>query len=470
MGFWFGIIMFCCIVPTLLITFFQMYPKNWKERKLIFGVRSREEFCKGDAEIQVNEIVTKYRKAEQIFMIACLVISVLLLILRDSVLEMTIWTVFTFAAIFGSMVPFALGNKEMKSLKKKLGLGGQAGIRYTDLNNAGAVHALRIGSMVIPNLVGLLLVLFAFFTEAGLIPVGSEAGSGSFLGTAVMGSSYAISLILAVFAVVVDRMKNEVVSFDSAVNANFNRAKKKNWADTLQLFLWVNTAYMAVCLILFFVRYSELWVMISLFAYLLLLMAGVAVFVKRERMIEIRYKRENSVLEDDDDYWLGGMIYYNPSDNRLNVEKRTGLGSTINMAHPGGKAVGVFVVLSLILTVLCLVWVGLVEATPVRLSVTKETIICHQLRDEYEIPLQKIRSAEWGEIQDLTLIRTNGVGMEDLLKGNFTVNGQAHCIVFLVPSAQNYIKIVTEEKTYYLSGADKDGTKAVYEAVTGTQK
>ncbi|WP_019635167.1 DUF1648 domain-containing protein [Paenibacillus fonticola] len=37
----------------------------------------------------------------------------------------------------------------------------------------------------------------------------------------------------------------------------------------------------------------------------------------------------------DDDYWKLGMFYYNPNDPSLSVEKRVGIGWTINFAHPG---------------------------------------------------------------------------------------------------------------------------------------
>jgi uncharacterized membrane protein len=43
------------------------------------------------------------------------------------------------------------------------------------------------------------------------------------------------------------------------------------------------------------------------------------------------------VARDDDRYWLGGMIYNNPDDPAFMVEKRMGLGWTINVGHPAGK-------------------------------------------------------------------------------------------------------------------------------------
>ena len=40
----FDLMMLAIMVPTALIMFLYEYPKKWKERKFIFGVRNREEF------------------------------------------------------------------------------------------------------------------------------------------------------------------------------------------------------------------------------------------------------------------------------------------------------------------------------------------------------------------------------------------------------------------------------------------
>jgi uncharacterized membrane protein len=40
---------------------------------------------------------------------------------------------------------------------------------------------------------------------------------------------------------------------------------------------------------------------------------------------------------EDDRYWLGGLIYYNPGDPEPFIPKRFGLGWTVNFGHPLGK-------------------------------------------------------------------------------------------------------------------------------------
>ncbi len=50
---------------------------------------------------------------------------------------------------------------------------------------------------------------------------------------------------------------------------------------------------------------------------------------------------------DDDQYWKWGLFYYNPSDPAIWIEKRFGIGWTLNFANP--LAVGVFAVLLLVI-------------------------------------------------------------------------------------------------------------------------
>ena len=59
------------------------------------------------------------------------------------------------------------------------------------------------------------------------------------------------------------------------------------------------------------------------------------------------------VFRDDDRYWYGGIIYNNPGDPALFVEKRYGLGWTLNFGHPQARLVliGLLVVI-LVLSIL----------------------------------------------------------------------------------------------------------------------
>ena len=110
-----------------------------------------------------------------------------------------------------------------------------------------------------------------------------------------------------------------------------------------------------------------------------------------------------------------------------------------------------------------LVYVGMTEATPIKLKLEDNKLICHQLSDDYVIDINDITAIEWGEdVNNLKLAKISGFGISNLYKGNFSVNGNS-CKVFLNPEEGNYIKVMTAEMTYYVSAATSEETKIVYE-------
>ena len=56
------------------------------------------------------------------------------------------------------------------------------------------------------------------------------------------------------------------------------------------------------------------------------------------RNIKTNEEGEENYRDDDDKYILGAL-YYNKKDPALMVEKRIGVGWTVNLAHPLGKIV-----------------------------------------------------------------------------------------------------------------------------------
>lgn len=465
MSLYFGLIMFLCIVPTAILIYVQIYPKNWKERNLILGVRNREEYRTGETMEAVEKIYGKYRGQARFVMIATCVISCLLLLLKGMTLMTTVWTSFVFIALAALNVPLFLGNKEMKDLKRRLGLGGEKSVTYVDLSNAGAVHALKLPQVIVPNVVGLLLVIVALLVDLKVITLEKGWYAGTFLGTGVAATFWFMGLLVTVLGFILDGLRNEVISADSAVNANYNRAKKKNMANFTVLFLWVNAVYALLGIGSFLFFYTELLFMGCVALYMILLIGGIAAFVLRDKKIEERYAKETNMLSDDDDHWIGGMIYYNPKDKRLNVEKRVGVGGTINLGHPVGKLISVLAGLTIVFTIGMLVWLGMMESTPMNMRIEDGKVICHHLWDEYVIDFDDVQEVRYGDTSELRASRVMGVGMDTMLKGDFIVNDENGCKVFLWRANKTYVMLKTAERTYYVNGSSREETKEAYEEV-----
>ena len=88
-------------------------------------------------------------------------------------------------------------------------------------------------------------------------------------------------------------------------------------------------------------------------AYLVLVLGGLLVFVWKMREWRLNYT--DSVTSkitdvDEDRYWIGGLIYMNREDPSIFIEKRFGVGWTMNFANPRG-----YIVIFLPLVILLLI-------------------------------------------------------------------------------------------------------------------
>lgn len=87
--------------------------------------------------------------------------------------------------------------------------------------------------------------------------------------------------------------------------------------------------------------------------FLILIIGSVLVYAWKKRQLRVHYK-DNVVSEvmdiDEDRYWKGGLIYMNRQDPSVFVEKRFGVGWTMNFANPRG-----YIVIGLPLLILLLI-------------------------------------------------------------------------------------------------------------------
>ena len=460
----FGIIMSAILVPTLFIMYFIMYPKNWKTSKLILGVSMRKEYSEGDTSDTVDKLYSLRRNQAKKSMVLSIIVSVILLLLHGFILQITLWMVLIYASLLGIYLPYFIGNGEIKSLKRSLGLTAEK-ISYTDISTAGAIRTISFLKIAIPNIFGFIGVIMALLIDLKVIPLKTEI-VGNFMGTGICATFFIMGIVLSVLAYFMDGLKNEVISSDSTINTNYNRAKKKNLSNSIIAFLWLNAMLMILIYVFSILMVSELFFIIGIMLYIIVLMVGLFVYVSRNRKIEIRYKKEMTIVEDEDDHWIGGVLYYNPNNKRLNISKRVGVGTTFNLAHPVGKLAGVLICITFLVMMASLIYLGMAEATPLKLKIEDNKLICHQLTDEYEIDLTDIRDIEWGEdVSALCFFKVSGFGISNLYKGNFTVNSESGCKVFLNPEEGNYLRIVTDECTYYISASTSEETRAIFDTL-----
>ena len=349
------VIMFVCIVPTVILMYMLGFSKNPGRKKMILGVRDNPKFHEGEGQKKFEAIVDSARKGGLIITIAVVILSIFMLFLPVTGNTLLAWVLLVFA-LFLVAVPYGKGNTELKNLKRQLGI-TKSGVTYTDITSTNVVHALKLPWIILPNALALIGTVAAVLIDLGV--TGINVASEKYALTLMSISFLFVGVIMVPIAILMDNTRNMVISRDSNINANYSRAKKKTWADLFIAMSWAN----ALCLIAYDIvlvfTSSETAVLAGTVLYSAVIMAIVIIGVITQQQVERRYDRDTELeLQDDDDNWILGMFYYNKNDTRLNVEKRFGYGGTVNLAHPAGMVIGIVSLLVLVGSVILIIYLN----------------------------------------------------------------------------------------------------------------
>ena len=349
------VIMFVCIVPTVILMYMLGFSRNPGRKKMILGVRDNPKFHEGEGQKKFEAIVDSARKGGLIITAAVVIMSIIMMFLPVTGNTLLAWVLLVFA-LFLVAVPYGKGNTELKNLKRQLGI-TKSGVTYADITSTNVVHALKLPWIILPNALALIGTVAAILIDLGVI--GINVASEKYALTLMSSSFLFVGVIMVPIAILMDNTRNMVISRDSNVNANYSRAKKKTWADLFIAMSWAN----ALCLIAYDIvlvfTSSEAAVLAGTVLYSAVIMAIVIIGVITQQQVERRYDRDTELeLQDDDDNWILGMFYYNENDTRLNVEKRLGYGATINLAHPAGKVIGIVSALILIGSLIMIIYLN----------------------------------------------------------------------------------------------------------------
>lgn len=89
-----------------------------------------------------------------------------------------------------------------------------------------------------------------------------------------------------------------------------------------------------------------------LLSLVIVIIVSYVFFRQRPQHATTTAPRSNKAMRDDDRYWIAGMIYNNPDDPSFLVEKRFGIGWTINFGHPQGRLFTIVILAIIVLSTL----------------------------------------------------------------------------------------------------------------------
>jgi hypothetical protein len=169
------------------------------------------------------------------------------------------------------------------------------------------------------------------------------------------------------------------------------------------------------------------------------------------------------ILVDDDDYWKDGIWYNNPSDSNTEVEKRIGIGTTLNMATTFGKwfvyGLTAFVIV-IVISVSAFILLSDIITPDLQIS-NSQSIKINAIGDS--------TSFKVSDIQDVTLMnelpkgyKINGAATSVYARGTFKLEGYGRTKVYIFTDKPPYIAIRLSDSCIFYNEKDKNETLNIY--------
>ena len=163
---------------------------------------------------------------------------------------------------------------------------------------------------------------------------------------------------------------------------------------------------------------------------------------------------------DDDYFWKSGS-YNNPNDKRIWVDKRIGIGRTINMGSWFGTFTYVFLAATIVGTILLSLYLMPLDFGTVGLEVKDNNVLI-------EAPMYT-DSFSFNDIQVITLMdhlprmsKQRGGDSDHFYVGRFQVNGYGNCSVYVHRNKPPYILVTLTDRIIILNGDTPEKTEDFY--------
>lgn len=422
------------------------------KKNIIFGITIPTAFLEHET---IKLVQKRYLRNINWLTIVLVPIPFISLCISSFSISFTIIMMWLLIVIGAYAIPFIKANDALKKLKmQNEWVLPEAGTIKVDLK-AAANKAKKV------SVIWYLIAIIGSFVPVFIELIYSKEKAFMTWNVITLLGLAAISILCFVFHLIMTRQRSEVISSNTDFNQAITRIRSASWSSCMlqlsfanMIFIWVIWAY---------IRYDFKNTMVFLggsvvYSIAIIIIALYAEFKARKLQYELTYNQNVDIVNDEDDNWIYGMIYYNPNDSRLMVTKRVGAGTTTNLAKPVAKALMAFVIIVILsLPVMC-IWMMFQEFTPIKVEVKNNQIIAEHLKEEYVINIEDIESVQLLNELPRTYKR-NGTNMDNLYKGIFTIDGfEERCTLFLNPENTKFLVVKTADKTYIMSGSTDEET------------
>ena len=442
--FLFNLIMAVCFYGCLLLSYAELRNQTRHQKGLLLGVTLPAE---ADALPEVAQTVQTFKKQLNFLCILLILVSIPIFFIQNFSISLTLWMVWLIAILILPYLPYLKANRKLKALKKEQQWPVTPAVRIVDT---------AASECSLPKPIGLwtLLLPLVLSVLPALVP-----GQPVVLRWVYLAD--ALSLVLLwICGRWLFRRRADMITSDSARNQTLLRVRRLYWDRFWRFNLWA-CGVLNLCMVLF--QNSRFYLVVLLLLTVVILTGSLWMELSLRRTQE-HLTAGADILADEDDAWLGGVLYYNPSDNRTMVAKRLGIGTTVNLATKGGKLYLIAVAAVLLLCLLIGPILGMVDSDPPRLEVTsKNTLVSlHGSKEKYTIPLDEITEVELRDSLPGSS-RVFGVGLPHYLEGDFSVSGEGAAKFCLDPTAPVFLRVETESRTYWFTAETPEQTQQIAE-------
>lgn len=453
------LIMFVCFYPIALIVFFVLRNEAKPKKNLVLGVTLPHDARQSD---QVGTVVRRFLTLENAVMaVLTLTIAPVFILNQDSVMMMWLFS-WLLAALILPGIPYAAANRQLKALKQHNNWFGEStGVTLVDVSLAVAPKKKLSPWWFVPA------------AAITLVPVAHTLvtlrGHDAFWPMiTVYLTFFVLTAVLYFLYGIIFRQRAEVVDANTPINAALTQVRRYNWGKSFLLIAWLTAAF---DLLLWVFGFDSLAVVLLsvIYSLVLIILLMQAEFKTRKMQQKLTAESGVSVYTDDDDKWLLGMFYYNKNDAHFMINKRTGIGTTMNLARAPGKILIVFTALILLSMPLIGVWMMGEESAAVLLQFDGTMLTASHSGTVYTLDIADIASAELLDVlPDGT--RTNGTAFKTVLKGSFSMEGLGACRLCLNPQVPPFIVVTAADgKTYIFGSNDAAITRTVFEQLVTLQ-
>ncbi|GAA0719675.1 hypothetical protein GCM10008905_08030 [Clostridium malenominatum] len=165
------------------------------------------------------------------------------------------------------------------------------------------------------------------------------------------------------------------------------------------------------------------------------------------------------INREDDEHYIWGMIYYNPQDPALFVEKRAGVGWTLNLARPMGKVAMALTAALIVGSLFMVIYAS--ASMKVNLKINHQAISIKGMYSE-NINKEDIEELTFEKSLPPISMKQNGGAIGNKKVGYFRTKAGEKVKLFIEDDENPVIKIVAKEKIIYINYEDREKTEALF--------